>query len=90
MTEDDARIGRKNWFCLSCDKRLDHFTGKLGEHIPSPGPKGGKLASTVNLVRGVSDVEKNTSEQPGGLLSSRFKSKTKLDLPSVHTTAKRN
>lgn len=47
--EDDARIGRKNWFCLSCDHKLNHFSGKVGDHIPSPGPKGAKLSSTINL-----------------------------------------
>lgn len=49
LSEDDARIGRKNWFCLSCDHKLNNYTGKIGEHIPSPGPKGSKLGSTLHL-----------------------------------------
>jgi hypothetical protein len=30
---EDARIAKKNWFCLSCDKLLDSYSGKVGKHI---------------------------------------------------------
>lgn len=30
---EDARIARTNWFCLSCDKGLMGYQGKLGKHI---------------------------------------------------------
>lgn len=35
-TEDnteDARIAKTSWFCLSCDKNLVGYQGKLGKHI---------------------------------------------------------
>ena len=31
--EEDACIARKNWICLSCDKKLDSYKGKLGSHL---------------------------------------------------------
>ena len=31
--EEDACIARKNWICLSCDKKLDAYKGKLGPHL---------------------------------------------------------
>lgn len=30
---DDARIAKTNWFCLSCDKNLQNYQGKVGKHI---------------------------------------------------------
>ena len=30
---EDARIARTNWFCLSCDKNLLGYQGKLGKHV---------------------------------------------------------
>lgn len=30
----DARIARtNNWYCLSCDKNLNSYQGKIGKHI---------------------------------------------------------
>lgn len=29
----DARVARTNWFCLSCDKNLLGYQGKLGRHV---------------------------------------------------------
>lgn len=31
---EDARAAKKNWFCLSCDKVLEGYSGKVGRHIP--------------------------------------------------------
>ncbi len=31
--EEDACIARKNWVCLSCDKKLDKYQGKVGHHL---------------------------------------------------------
>jgi hypothetical protein len=31
---EDARLAKKNWFCLSCDKVLEGYSGKVGKHIP--------------------------------------------------------
>ena len=31
---DDARIAKTNWFCLSCDKNLSGYQGKVGKHMP--------------------------------------------------------
>ena len=33
--EEDTLIGRKNWFCMSCDKKLDKYHGKVGPHLAS-------------------------------------------------------
>lgn len=33
--EEDACIARKNWICLSCDKKLDKYQGKIGQHLVS-------------------------------------------------------
>lgn len=30
---EDARIARTNWVCLSCDKNLQGYQGKIGKHI---------------------------------------------------------
>lgn len=31
---EDARIARtNNWYCLSCDKNLNTYQGKLGKHV---------------------------------------------------------
>lgn len=32
-SEEDATIARRNWFCLSCDRKLDKYQGKLGHHL---------------------------------------------------------
>jgi hypothetical protein len=61
MTEEDARITRKNWFCLSCDRKLTNFTGKIGDYVPSPGPKGAKFGSTVHICSYFCYSEKNGS-----------------------------
>lgn len=31
--EEDACIARRNWVCLSCEKKLDKYQGKIGNHI---------------------------------------------------------
>lgn len=31
---EDARIAKTNWFCLSCDKNLSNYQGKVGKHVP--------------------------------------------------------
>ena len=33
MTEEDAYLARKNWFCLSCDRKLEPYRGKIGNHM---------------------------------------------------------
>lgn len=30
---EDARAAKKSWFCLSCDKNLLGYQGKLGKHV---------------------------------------------------------
>ena len=30
---DDARAAKTSWFCLSCDKNLQNYQGKVGKHI---------------------------------------------------------
>lgn len=30
---EDARVARTNWFCLSCDKNLLGYQGKIGRHV---------------------------------------------------------
>jgi hypothetical protein len=35
VNEEDAYIARKNWNCLSCDKKLEAYRGKVGTHLIS-------------------------------------------------------
>jgi hypothetical protein len=37
---EDAYIGRKNWFCLSCDRKLEPFRGRVGTHLVGGQVKG--------------------------------------------------
>ena len=30
---EDARVARTNWYCLSCDKNLLGYQGKVGRHV---------------------------------------------------------
>ncbi len=32
-TDDDALIVKKNWTCISCDKMIEKFNGKMGQHV---------------------------------------------------------
>lgn len=32
-SEEDACIARKNWVCLSCDKKLEKYQGRIGHHL---------------------------------------------------------
>lgn len=32
--EKDAVIAKKNWFCLSCDRVLEGYSGKVAEFVP--------------------------------------------------------
>lgn len=41
--EEDARIGKTSWFCLSCDRGLKKFKGRIGEHLVADSLKGKKL-----------------------------------------------
>ena len=40
IDEEDATIAKKNWHCLSCDKKLESYQGKIGHHLVSSQPKG--------------------------------------------------
>ena len=31
--EDDATLVKKQWTCISCDKNLDKYQGKVGQHL---------------------------------------------------------
>lgn len=31
--EDDALLVRKQWTCVSCDKNLEKYQGKVGQHL---------------------------------------------------------
>jgi hypothetical protein len=45
--EEDACIARKNWICLSCDKKLDAYKGKVGNHMISAQLKGKNIDQEV-------------------------------------------
>lgn len=30
--EEDALIAKKKWHCLSCDKKLENYKGKVGQY----------------------------------------------------------
>jgi len=38
--EEDAYIAKKNWFCLSCDRKLEPYRGRVGSHMPGGQVKG--------------------------------------------------
>ena len=38
--EEDAYIAKKNWFCLSCDRKLEPYRGKIGHHLVNAQIKG--------------------------------------------------
>ena len=64
VNEDDALIVKKNWTCISCDKMIEKFNGKVGQHLNwdsiqskkiSPGKAGafgqaGQLASKIKSL----------------------------------------
>jgi predicted ATP-dependent serine protease len=31
--EDDALLVKKQWTCISCDKNLEKYAGKIGQHL---------------------------------------------------------
>ena len=61
--EEDALIARRNWFCLSCDKKLENYRGKIGQHL-----------SSSHQIKG----EPLKQEVVGGGMSLRSKSKVDL------------
>ena len=50
--EEDARIAKRQWVCLSCDKKLDNYTGKIGSHIVTSQLRG-KLMEQETLGGGM-------------------------------------
>jgi hypothetical protein len=33
LNEDDALIVKKQWTCISCDRNVERFNGKIGQHL---------------------------------------------------------
>lgn len=33
VNEDDALLVKKQWACISCDKNVEKFNGKVGQHL---------------------------------------------------------
>ena len=33
VSEDDALLVKKQWTCVSCDKGLEKYGGKVGQHL---------------------------------------------------------
>jgi hypothetical protein len=31
--EDDGLIVKKKWACISCDKNIENYEGKIGQHL---------------------------------------------------------
>jgi len=45
---EDARVAKTSWFCLSCDKNLLGYQGKIGRHVVwDQIPLKGTLKSTI-------------------------------------------
>lgn len=44
--EDDALIVKKNWTCISCDKMVEKFSGKVGQHLNWDSIQAKKLSPT--------------------------------------------
>lgn len=72
-SEDDARIGKTSWNCLSCDRGLKQFRGKVGEHLSGEAMKGKKL--------GIKDLIPNSE-------TVRMKSRSKMELPKMEKLEK--
>ena len=56
-------MGRKNWFCLSCDKRLDGYRGKVGSHLTGAQLRG-KTIDTEMVGGGMLFKNKSRIELP--------------------------
>jgi len=69
---EDARAAKKNWFCLSCDKVLEGYSGKVGKHIPwdalSP-----KQTGKAQLIHNMSKIEEKKRKDPLPTLSYSMK-----------------
>ena len=62
--EEDARAARSNnWACLSCDKKLENFRGKVGHHLKSGNLKGKTIDVDV-LGGGMMYRSKSRYEMP--------------------------
>jgi hypothetical protein len=63
--EDDALIVKKQWTCISCDRSVERFNGKIGPHLnwdllankkTSPGKSGNfGQTGTVGKSRSIMD-----------------------------------
>ena len=48
---EDARIAKSNWICLSCDKNLVGYQGKIGRHVVwDQMPLKGFMKNTIEKV----------------------------------------
>lgn len=62
-TVEDARAAKKNWFCLSCDKVLEGYSGKVGKHIPwdALSPKQTSKAAFLHNTSKIEDKKRKDS-----------------------------
>ena len=56
---EDARVARTNWYCLSCDKNLLGYQGKVGRHVVwDQMPLKGTLKNTLER-KGLPSINKS-------------------------------
>lgn len=79
---EDARIARSNqWNCLSCDKNLHSYQGKLGKHIVWDSMPLKGVSKTV-LTNNVNNLVNSTST--GNLNSININDDKKKQLPQLN------
>jgi len=45
--EEDALIAKTNWICLSCDRKIEPYKGKVGKYLISAQAKGKTIETDV-------------------------------------------
>lgn len=69
MSDDDALLVKKQWTCISCDKQIEKYNGKIGQHLnwdsmnskklsPSKAGAFGQTGQLANKIRSLMDNQK--------------------------------
>lgn len=69
MNDDDALLVKKPWTCISCDKQIEKYNGKIGQHLnwdsmnskklsPSKAGAFGQTGQLANKIRSLMDNQK--------------------------------
>lgn len=69
MSDDDALLVKKQWTCVSCDKQVEKYNGKIGQHLnwdsmnskklsPSKAGAFGQTGQLAHKIRSLMDNQK--------------------------------